>query len=174
MDDLARAPCAEPPRLDARRRLLEEGQGLVELARGLVAPRQVVHAVESVGVGVLDSLANRDEECESLGNAQAGVVTIPGEGDALDVFHDEEGQPLLVVPPSSTLAMFGCSVRAEACRSASNHERTVLSPIPALMNFKALWGCSSQLVHATGAKWGRTQRGLAPSSAMCPPISSRL
>ena len=49
----------------------------------------------------------------------------------------KNGRPLSVVPPSSTLAMFGCSISARACRSASNRDRTVLESIPALMSFNA-------------------------------------
>ncbi len=44
----------------------------------------------ALGVGVLHGLADRYEECETLGDGQAGVVAILGEGDALDVLHDEE------------------------------------------------------------------------------------
>ena len=44
----------------------------------------------ALGVGVLHGLADRHEERETLGDAQAGVVAILGEGDALDVLHDEE------------------------------------------------------------------------------------
>jgi hypothetical protein len=35
-------------------------------------------------VGVLHRLADGKEQCQPLGDAQAGVVAIPGEGDALD------------------------------------------------------------------------------------------
>ena len=56
----------------------------------------------------------------------------------------KNGRPVSVAPASSTLAMFGWSIRARACRSASNRARTVLESIPALISLSAtcrLTGC---------------------------------
>ena len=42
-----------------------------------------------------------------------------------------------VVPPSSTLAIFGWSIKASACRSASKRAMTCFESMPALMSFSA-------------------------------------
>ena len=50
---------------------------------------------DPLGVGVLDGLADRHEERQALGDAQAGVVAVLRDGDALDVVHDDEGPAAL-------------------------------------------------------------------------------
>ena len=47
------------------------------------------------------------------------------------------GRPVSVVPASSTLAMFGWSIIARACRSASKRAMTCLLSMPGLMIFSA-------------------------------------
>ena len=47
------------------------------------------------------------------------------------------GRPASVVPASSTLAMFGWSISASACRSASKRAITCRVSIPGLMTFSA-------------------------------------
>ena len=47
------------------------------------------------------------------------------------------GRPPLVVPPSSTRAMFGWSIRASACRSASKRAMTCRESMPALISLTA-------------------------------------
>ena len=49
----------------------------------------------------------------------------------------KNGRPESVVPASSTLAMFGWSIMARACRSASNRVSTAFESIPALMTLTA-------------------------------------
>ena len=82
-------------------------------------------------------------------------------GTPLTYSMTKKGRPLSVVPPSSTLAMFGWSIRARACRSASNRARTVLESIPALMSFRAT-------LRRTGCVCSATQTVPMPPS----PISS--
>ncbi len=53
-----------------------------------------------------------------------------------------------MAPPSSTLAMFGWSIMARACRSASNRATTCRVSIPGLMTLRATlrrtgWVCSA-------------------------------
>src|SRR5437588_596274 len=71
------------------------------------------------------------------------------------------GRPCSVVPPSRTLAMFGWSISASACRSASNRAKTCRLSIPALMSFRA----TSRL---TGSRCSAIQTLPMPPS----PISS--
>ena len=47
------------------------------------------------------------------------------------------GRPLPVCPASRTLAIFGWSMRARACRSASKRAMTCLLSMPGLMTFSA-------------------------------------
>ena len=49
----------------------------------------------------------------------------------------KNGRPPSVVPASSTLAMFGWSIIASACRSASNRASTAFESMPALMTLTA-------------------------------------
>ncbi len=47
------------------------------------------------------------------------------------------GRPVPVLPASNTLAMFGWSIRASACRSASNRATTSRVSMPSLITFSA-------------------------------------
>jgi hypothetical protein len=47
------------------------------------------------------------------------------------------GRPSGVVPPSNTVAIAGWSMRASACRSASNRATTWTVSMPVLMTFRA-------------------------------------
>ena len=83
-------------------------------------------------MGVLDRLADGDEQFQPLPRRQVVLVAVLGDRHALDQFHDEVAAGrALVVPPSSTLAMFGWSISARACRSASKRASTCLESIPA-------------------------------------------
>ena len=59
-------------------------------------------------------------------------------GHALDQFHHEvRAGPTAVAPPSNTLAMFGWSMIARACRSASKRATTCRVSMPGLSTFSA-------------------------------------
>ena len=61
----------------------------------------------TLGVRVLDSLANRYEECETLGDVRRASSQYLVKGTPLTYSMTKNGRPLSVVPPSSTLAMLG-------------------------------------------------------------------
>ena len=56
------------------------------------------------------------------------------------------GRPVSVAPASSTLAMFGWSISASACRSASNRAITCRVSMPGLMIFSATLRCDRLLL----------------------------
>ena len=64
-------------------------------------------------VGVLDRLADRDEQLQPLPRGEPVLVAVLGDRHALDQLHDEvrPARPS-VVPASSTLAMLGWSISA--------------------------------------------------------------
>ena len=67
----------------------------------------------------------------SLWSSQYSVIGTP-----LTSSMTKNGRPSCS-PPSSTLAMFGWSISASACRSASNRASTCFESIPALMSLTA-------------------------------------
>ena len=79
-----------------------------------------------------------DEQLQPLPRGELVLVAVLGDRDALDQLHHEvrAGRPA-VAPASSTLAMFGWSIRASACRSASNRATTCRVSIPGLITFRA-------------------------------------
>ena len=88
-------------------------------------------------MGVLDRLADRHEQLQPLARRQLLLVAVLRDRHALDQFHDEvRPAARRVVPASSTLAMFGWSISASACRSASNRAITCRVSIPGLMIFE--------------------------------------
>ena len=74
-------------------------------------------------MGVLHGLADRHEQlraARAIGRrawSQYSVIGTP-----LTYSMTKNGRPSSVTPPSKTLAMFGWSIRASACRSASNRD----------------------------------------------------
>ena len=88
-------------------------------------------------MGVLNRVADGNEQFESLFGCEAVVVAVLRDGDALDQFHDEVGRRPSVAPASSTLAMFGWSMRARAWRSASKRAMTCRLSMPGLMILRA-------------------------------------
>ena len=68
---------------------------------------------------------------------QVLFVAVLGDRDAFDQLHDEVRPARYpVVPASSTLAMFGWSISASACRSASKRAITCRVSMPGLMIFE--------------------------------------
>ena len=61
-----------------------------------------------------------DEQLQPLAMRQRVAVAVLGDRHALDELHHEVRPAGSVVPASNTLAMFGWSISARACRSASN------------------------------------------------------
>ena len=87
---------------------------------------------------VLHRLADRDEQLQPLPRREVVLVAVAGDRHALDQLHDEVGPAgRSVVPASSTRAMFGWSIRASACRSASKRAMTCRESMPALMSLTA-------------------------------------
>ena len=69
---------------------------------------------------------------------QVVLVAELGDGHALDQLHDEvRPARRRCAPASSTLAMLGWSIRARACRSASNRATTWRVSMPGLRTFRA-------------------------------------
>ena len=67
----------------------------------------------------------------------------------------KNGWPASVVPPSKTRAMLGWSIKASACRSASNRASTARESMPILISFSAtcrltgaVWLCPINGAHA--------------------------
>ncbi len=89
-------------------------------------------------VGVLHRLADGDEQLQPGRDRQPVAVAILGDRHALDQLHHEERLAgSSVVPPSKTRAMFGWSISASACRSASNRASTASESIPILISLSA-------------------------------------
>jgi hypothetical protein len=75
-------------------------------------------------MGMLDGMADGDEQLQSLAGIQPFFVAVGGDRLPLDQFHHEVGSPLSVVPASRTLAMLGWSIIDSAWRSASKRAST--------------------------------------------------
>ncbi len=76
-------------------------------------------------MGVLDRLTDGYEEFQPLPEREVVLVAVAGDRHALDQIHHEVGpatSPWCL--PSRTRAMFGWSIRARACRSASKRAMT--------------------------------------------------
>src|SRR5258706_8846836 len=94
---------------------------------------------------VLNGPADLNEKLQSRLGIQLVLVAITGDGNTFDQFHYEVGRPVSVAPASSTLAMFGWSISANAWRSASNRAMTCRVSIPSLITLSATrrrTGCS--------------------------------
>ena len=89
-------------------------------------------------VRVLDRLADvartapAARGCDSCVRRSTAVIGTP-----LTSSMTKYGRPVSVAPASNTLAMFGWSIIASACRSASNRAMTSLVSMPGLMIFSA-------------------------------------
>ena len=82
-------------------------------------------------VGVLHRLADRDEQLQPLPGRQLVLVAVLGDRHALDQLHDEVGPAGFGGAGVEDLAMFGWSISASACRSASKRASTCRGPCPA-------------------------------------------
>ena len=88
-------------------------------------------------VSVLNSLADRDEQLQSLFGGQLILSQYSVIGTPLTSSITKYGRPLSVAPPSNTRDMLGWSISANAWRSASKRATTAWVSIPGLMIFNA-------------------------------------
>ena len=88
-------------------------------------------------VGMLHRLADGDKQLQPLAEREVMLVAVSVIGTPLTSSITKYGRPESVVPASSTLAMFGWSIKASACRSASKRAITCRVSMPGLMIFSA-------------------------------------
>jgi hypothetical protein len=70
-------------------------------------------------VRVLNGLADLNEKLQPLFGIQLVLIAVAVMGMPRTSSITKNGRPVSVAPASSTLAMFGWSISASACRSAS-------------------------------------------------------
>ena len=89
-------------------------------------------------VGMLHRLANIDEQLQAVRGREGDCSSQNvGDRDAPDQFHDEVRPAACRSSPASrTLAMFGWSIKASACRSASKRAITWRVSMPGLMHLQ--------------------------------------
>ena len=92
---------------------------------------------DSLLVGVLNALADLDEQIDPIRNRQLVPRYIIRDRLAADYSITKYGRPCAVAPASNTRAMAGWSISASACRSASKRATTCAVSMPALMTFSA-------------------------------------
>ena len=113
------------------------GTGLSSYMRHQHVGRLDVAVDDAFLMGVLDGLADRHEQLQPLPRRQLVVVAELGDGHALDQLHDEVGPAAVGGAGVEDLAMFGWSIMARACRSASKRAITWPLSMPGLMIFRA-------------------------------------
>jgi len=87
-------------------------------------------------MGVLDRVADLDEQRNAVGGGEVVFVAVFGDWDAAYQLHDEVGRPASVAPASRTRAMFGWSMSASAWRSASKRATTSFVSMPSFDNLE--------------------------------------
>ena len=96
---------------------------------------------------VLDRLADLDEQLQPLAGVRPMLVAVGGDSARrLTNSITKYGRPLAWRRRRIRCAMFGWSMRASACRSASKRAITCLVSIPSLMILKATGGCTGSLL----------------------------
>jgi hypothetical protein len=99
-------------------------------------------------VGELDRGAHLAEQLQPLPRCELVGAAVVGDRHPRTSSMTKNGRPCSVVPASRTVAMFGWSISARACRSASNRATTCRVSMPGLITFSATfrwtgWVCSA-------------------------------
>src|SRR4029450_12340871 len=104
------------------------GDGIVVVQRHQHVGGLEVAVDDPFLMGVLHRLAHAQEQLQALARRRPRVSMFSSQyvvmGTPLTNSMTKYGRPDSVVPPSRTLAMFGWSIKANACRSASKRAIT--------------------------------------------------
>ena len=133
----------------------EGGFGLVFVAEQQHPIRRMVALkIIKPGMDSRDVIARFEAERQAL-----ALMDHPNIAKVLDAGAAPDGRPDGVWPASKTLAMFGWSIKASACRSASKRASTCLESMPSLTTLSATrrW---------IGSVWSAIQTVPMPPSPM--------